>query len=96
MDTNQESLMGAIKVEGSKDTNNVIQKGQCLGWLFPLLNVKSNKVFNSYFVFCSLDFTIGLNHLKESALRGFSRRYQNGHLSSQKTNMMLASLEKNM
>ena len=33
-ETNQEGLVGAIKVEGKEDTNNVIQKGQCLGWLF--------------------------------------------------------------
>ena len=63
---------------------------------FPLLNVNINKVFNSYFVFCSLDFLVGLNHLKESAFKEFSGCYQNGHLSSQKTNVMLASLGKNM
>ena len=50
-ETNQEGLVGAIKVEGREDMNNVIQKGQCLGWLFPLLNVKIKKRFNSYFLF---------------------------------------------
>ena len=53
-ETNQEGLVGAIEVEGREDTNYVIQKGQCLGWLFLLLNVKINKVFNSYIVFVHL------------------------------------------
>ena len=70
-ETNQEGLVGAIEVEGREDANNVIQKGQCLGWLFPLLNVKINKVFNSYFVFCLLDFSVGLNHLNKSAFNEF-------------------------
>ena len=58
-------------MEGREGANNVIQKGQCLGWPFPFLNVKINKVFNSYFVFCLLDFSVGLNHLKESAFKEF-------------------------
>ena len=80
-ETNQEVLVGAIEVEGREDTNNVIQKGKCLGWLFPFLNVEINKVFNSYFVFCLLNFSVGLNHLKESAFKEFLSCCQNGHLS---------------
>ena len=30
-ETNEEGLVKAIQVEGRKDTNNVIQQGQCLG-----------------------------------------------------------------
>ena len=71
VETNQEGLVGAIEVEGREGTNNVIQKKQCFRWLFPLLNVKINKVFNSCFIFCSLYFSVGLNHLKESAFKEF-------------------------
>ena len=55
-ETNQEGLVGAIKVEGREDTNNVIQQGQCLGWLFPLLNVKINKVLTPILFFVHLIF----------------------------------------
>ena len=55
-ETNQEGLVGAIEVEGREDANNVIQKGKCLGRLFPLLNVKINRVFILILFFVCLIF----------------------------------------
>ena len=55
-ETNQEGLVGAIEVEGREETDSVIQQGQCLGWLFPLLNVKINKILIPILFFVHLIF----------------------------------------
>ena len=47
----------------------MLQKGQCVGWLFPLMDVKINKVLNSYFVFQTLDLSLGISHLKGTAFK---------------------------
>ena len=41
-ETNQESFVEAIEVEGREVASSVIQQGQCMGWLFLLMNVKIN------------------------------------------------------
>lgn len=39
-ETNQEGFVEEIEVEGREDVTSLIQLGQCIGWLFPLMNVK--------------------------------------------------------
>ena len=47
----------------------ILQRGQCVGWLFPLLDVKINKVVHSYFVFQKLDLSLGISHLKGNVFK---------------------------
>ena len=63
-ETNEEGFIEKIEVEGRSNEACVLQKGQCVGWLFPLMDVKINKVHNSYFVFQTLDLSLGISHLK--------------------------------
>ena len=56
-------------MEGRNNEACVLQKGQCVGWLFPLMDVKINKVLNSYFVFQTLDLSLGISHLKGTVFK---------------------------
>ena len=62
-ETNKKGFI-RIEAEGRNKKACVLQRGQCVGWLFPLIDVKINKVLNSYFVFQTLDLSLGISHLK--------------------------------
>ena len=68
-ETNEEGFIEKIEVEGRSNEACVLQKGQCVGWLFPLMDVKINKVLNSYFVFQTLDLSLGISHLKGTVFK---------------------------
>ena len=55
-ETNNEGFIERIEVEGRNKEACIFQRGQCVGWLFPLLDVKINKFVHSYFFFQTLDF----------------------------------------
>ena len=54
--TNQKGFVRAIEAESREDASSVIQQGQCMGWLFLLINVNIIKVFKSYLFFVHLIF----------------------------------------
>ena len=43
-ETNSEGFVRKIEVEGRDKTSSVIQQGQCVGLLFPLMNNETNKI----------------------------------------------------
>ena len=49
VETNEEGFIEKIEVEGRNNEACVLQKGQCVKWLFPLIDVKIKKFF---FLFC--------------------------------------------
>ena len=55
-ETNNEDFIKRIEVEGRDKVACNLQRGQCVGWLFPLLDFKKNRVVHSYFVFNHLIF----------------------------------------
>ena len=59
--------LGRCVVSGTGEAERVLQRGQCMGYLFPLLNIDyiSNKITSTYSVFCTIDILLYLRHLAE-------------------------------
>ena len=68
-ETNEEGFIEKIEVEGRNKEACILQREQCVGWLFPLLDVKIDKVLHSYFVFQTLDLSLGISHLKRNVFK---------------------------
>ena len=77
-----------IEVGGRDNTVCILQQGQCVGWLFLLLDVIINKGFHSYFAFQNLDLSLGINNLKGNVFKYMMYLLVNSFLFSHKTNMM--------
>ena len=59
--------LGWCIVSGTGEYERVLQKGQFVGYLFPLLSINSitNKITSVYSVFCTFDILLCLKHLAE-------------------------------
>ena len=59
--------LGRCIVLGTGDAERVLQRGQCMGYLFPLLTINyiSNKITSICSVFCTVDISLCLRHLAE-------------------------------
>ena len=59
--------LGRCVVSGTGEAERVLQRGQCMGYLFPLLNINyiSNKITSTYSVFRTIDISLCLRHLAE-------------------------------
>ena len=54
-------------MSGTGKAERVLQRGQCMGYLLPLLSIDNvlNKITSIYSVFCTIDISLCLRHLAE-------------------------------
>ena len=67
--------LGRCVVLGTSEAERVLQRGQCMRYLFPLLSIGyvSNKITSIYSVFGTIDILLCLRHLAEPRYSGFSQ-----------------------
>ena len=61
------SQLGQCVVSGTSEAEQVLQRGQCMGYLFPLLSINYvlDKIASIYSFFCTVDIFLCLRHLAE-------------------------------